>query len=221
MPGSCGAARAWIAARSRGCSQLTVKLVALVAVPFGVAVLVTVIAPVPAPAGIVAFSFVDETRVTLVAATPLKLTLEPLSKPTPVIVTTFPAGADLVGVKLVSDSVGVNLEVLVTLLIGVVTVIVAALAPLGTVASICVAESTVKLAVSEPNFTLVAAPSAVPVIVTELPVMPEAGVKRVIFGALEATARVCADIAAAPPPDALLAVSSTRIVKPRSLEGTV
>lgn len=73
----------------------TVKLLAEVAVPFGV---VTEICPVVAPAGIVVAIEVPELTVKL-AAVPLKLTVEAPLKLVPVIVTAAPT-CPLVGVKL-------------------------------------------------------------------------------------------------------------------------
>ena len=74
---------------------ITVKLVALVAVPSGV---VTEIDPLVAPAGTRAVIFVSLATLKLAAATPLKLTaLAPL-KPVPVRVTRLPTKPE-VGVK--------------------------------------------------------------------------------------------------------------------------
>ncbi|MGD0998795.1 MAG: hypothetical protein ABR941_10840, partial [Thermoleophilia bacterium] len=82
---------------------VTVKRPALVAVP---PELVTVIGPLPAPAGTMA-----ERRVSLTtlknAARPLKLTAVAPVKPLPVRVTLLPTGP-AVGVKLVSVGVGVG-----------------------------------------------------------------------------------------------------------------
>jgi hypothetical protein len=144
---------------------------------------------------------------------PLKLTVELFVKPTPVIVTTFPT-APLVGVKLTTDSVGLNRVLLVAVPAGVVTEMSADGAPLGTVASTCVAESAVKVAFAEPKWTAVALLRPVPVIVTVLPVMPDVGVNDVIVGRSEITAAVASERAGAPPPTLLLAVSCTRIVEP-------
>jgi hypothetical protein len=65
---------------------------ALRTVPIGAVVLVMVIGPSVAVGGTVAVSFVAETNVTALAATPLNFTVELLVKPTPVSVTTVPAG---------------------------------------------------------------------------------------------------------------------------------
>ncbi len=104
------------------------------------------------------------------------------------IVTALPGAADA-GEKLITDKVGMNDALLVTFLIGVVTEIGPAGAPFGSVASICVGERTAKLALMPPNCTFVAPLNAVPVIVTELPVTPEVGVKLEIVGALETNRR--------------------------------
>ena len=143
---------------------------------------------------------------TLLALTPSKLTDEPLLKPTPAIVMTAPTGAFL-GEKDDTDSVGVNLALLVPVFTGVVIAIVPAPAPLGTVASICVEECSVNVAASPSSFTAVAPVNAVPVIVTELPVIPLFGVKPVIVGAFEITLAVCVETAGELEPEALLAIS--------------
>jgi hypothetical protein len=80
----------------------------LLTVPTGAAVFVTEILPVVAVGGTVAFSCVEDTRVTVVAATPLNLTVAPVANPFPLIVTLVPYGP-LVGLKLVTDNVGVKL----------------------------------------------------------------------------------------------------------------
>jgi hypothetical protein len=196
-----------------GGSQLTAKCVALLTVPTGAAVLVTLSTPLLAPLGTVAFSVVEDTYVTVLAAVPLKLTVELFVKPTPVIVTTFPT-APLVGVKLATDNVGLNRLLLVAVPAGVVTEISPEGAPSGTVASICVAESTVKVAFAEPKCTAVALLRPVPVIVTVLPVIPVVGVNDVIVGRSEITAAVASERAGAPAPAPLLAVACTRIVAP-------
>ena len=53
------------------------KLLGALTVPTGAAVFVTVIGPLAAPAGTVAFNFVEDTNVTLPAVTPLNFTVEP------------------------------------------------------------------------------------------------------------------------------------------------
>jgi len=76
----------------------------------------------------------------------------------------------------------VKLEALVAVPPGVVTLIVPVVAPVGTVAVICVAELTVKLAFVPLNFTAVAPVNAVPVIVTLAPTSPLVGEKLVMVG---------------------------------------
>ena len=110
------------------------KLLALKTVPTGVEVLVTATGPASAPAGTVTLSFLPEPE-TAVAGTPPKLTLELLWKPTPLIVTRVP-GPPLCGVTAVTDSVGVNLPLLLTLPAGVVRDSLPDFAPAGTTASI-------------------------------------------------------------------------------------
>jgi hypothetical protein len=111
----------------------------------------------------------------------LNFTLAPLVKPTPVIVTTVPYGP-LVGALAVIDSVGVKFAALVAVPPAVVTEIFPATAPLGTVALICVADCTLNNADRLPNLTELAPLKLVPVIVTELPVIPDAGENELTVG---------------------------------------
>ena len=110
---------------------LTVKLLALVAVPAGV---VTLNGPVVAPAGTVAWIAVAEVTVKL-ALTPLNVTDEAPVKLVPLIVTLVPT-SPLVGVKLaiVGALVTVNGLALVAVPPGVVTLSGPVVAPVGTVA---------------------------------------------------------------------------------------
>ena len=103
------------------------------------------IVPAVAPAGTTAVSRVGERWLTVVAATPPKLTAELLLKPRPLIVTTVPGDA-LPGDCELTESVGEKLVELVPLFTGVVTEIGAVTVPLGAVASISVEESTLKIA---------------------------------------------------------------------------
>lgn len=64
----------------------------------------------------------------------------------------------------------------------VVTAILPLVAPVGTVAVICMSEFTVKAAEVPLNVTLVACVSPVPVIVTGVPTAPLGGVNEVIVG---------------------------------------
>src|SRR5439155_12941122 len=135
---------------------ITVKALALVAVPPGV---VTLMGPVVAPAGTVAAIEVGEVTVKLTALVPLNFTAVVPVKAVPLIVTVLPTGP-LVGVKLVivgGLAVAVNDLLLVAVPPGVVTLIWPVVAPLGTVAAIEVAEVTVKLTALVPlNVTAVA-----------------------------------------------------------------
>ena len=171
------------------------------------------IGPVVAPAGTLTLIEVAETMLAPLAATPLNLTDDVSLKPTPVIVTVAPADARL-GDSLTTEKLGVNLEGLTADLTGVVTVIVAAAAPLGTVAVNSVEETAVKAAVAEPKRTELAARRALPVMVTVAPVMALAGVKPVILGSFEEIVAVTAEPAAVPLPLALAALTTTRTVCP-------
>ena len=119
---------------------VTVKSVALVAVPPGV---VTVILPVVAPDGTVAVTDVA-VLVVNVAVTPLNLTAVTPVRFVPVIVTLVPTGP-LVGVNDVIVGPATTVK-LVALFAGPPPVVVTCsgpvVAPVGTVAVICVAELT-------------------------------------------------------------------------------
>ena len=144
----------------------------------------TVIGPVCAPAGAVALSSTEETRVTAAALVPLNLTVELLLNPIPVIVTTVPA-APCVGLKLLIDRVGVNFVALVPVPAGVVTAIGACTAPSGTTALSCVPDPNVTDGdASAPNFTLAPGAKCVPLIVTDRPVFPDDGENEVTVGGL-------------------------------------
>ena len=121
-----------------------VKLLALATVPTGAELFLTVTAPASAPAGTVALSFLADTSLVL-AATPPKLTAELLSKPAPLIVTTVP-GAPLSGAIAVTDSVGSNWPLLLTVALAVINTIFPGRAPFGTVTSSLVGDGSVKLA---------------------------------------------------------------------------
>jgi hypothetical protein len=161
---------------------ITVKLVALVAVPPGV---VTRSGPVVAPVGTVAWIAVAEVTVKL-ALTVLNVTAVAPVKFVPLIVTLLPTGP-LVGVKpvIVGGALltTVNPLPLVAVPPGVVTRSGPVVAPVGTVAWIAVAEVTVKLALTALNVTAVAPVKFVPLIVTLVPTGPLAGAKLVIVGA--------------------------------------
>jgi hypothetical protein len=148
-----------------------------------VVVFVTLIGPVVAVEGTVAFSWVDETWVTLEAAVPLNFTVELLLKPIPVIVTTVPAGP-LFGLKPVIDIVTVKLDALVPVPAGVVTEILPLTAPFGTVALIWVPDTNVTVVEAvDPNLTFAPGTKLVPLIVTVLPVIPAVGVNELTVGA--------------------------------------
>src|SRR5690349_11263325 len=96
--------------------------------------------PVVAPAGTVALSCVAETCVIAVAAVALNFTVDVLLKPTPLIVTTVPAGPPP-GLKLVIDRLGVKFVALVPVPATVVTAILPGTAPFGTTALSCVPDT--------------------------------------------------------------------------------
>lgn len=120
----------------------TTKLLALLAVPPFV---VTEIAPVVAPLGTMAV-ICDAFAVKLVAATPLNATAVAPARFVPLIVTDVPA-PPLAGEKLVivgaAPIVTTNETALVAVPPAVVTLMGPFVAPAGTVALICVADTTV------------------------------------------------------------------------------
>ena len=101
-------------------STVTVKLVALVAVPPGA---VTTIAPVVAPIGTVNMAEVALITIKLVTATPLRVAPIAPVKFVPIMVTVVPTGP-LAGAKLVMVGVGLVTEFTVP-----VTTTLAAVAP--------------------------------------------------------------------------------------------
>ena len=159
--------------------RMTVKVDALVAVPDGV---VTEMVPVVALAGTVAVICVEEFTV-YVAVVPLNFTDVAPVKLVPVMVTLAPT-RPLVGVKLVM--VGGRVTVKFVALLAVPSVVVTdinpVVAPVGTGAVICVAETIVKLVAVLLNFTPVVGEKFVPLIVTTVPTAPLVGVKDVIVG---------------------------------------
>src|SRR4030095_1171993 len=114
---------------------------------------------------------------------PLKRTPVVPVKFVPVIVTDVPTGP-LDGLKEVIVGCWVNVKPrpLVAVPLGVVTVIRPVVAPTGTVVSIRVEETTLKLAAVPLKRTLVAPVKFVPVIVTGVPTGPLVGLKDVIVG---------------------------------------
>jgi hypothetical protein len=109
---------------------VTVKLVGL---HEGAPVVVILILPVTAPVGTVAVICVSEFTLKLVAVTPPNFTLLVCVRLRPVITTGVPPGP-LVGLKLVIYGLTRNFLLLLSVPLGVVTVIKPLVAPLGTVA---------------------------------------------------------------------------------------
>ena len=166
-------------------TPITLKLDELEPVPTGETMDMT---PLVAAAGTIAVILMDELTVKLEAPTsvPLNFTAETLTKSVPLITTDVPVGP-LVGVNEVIAGKPriVNDVGLVPKPAGVVTVIKPLEAPAGTLAVICVGELTVKFAATTSvvlNFTDDTFIKFVPVIVTEAPTAPEAGVKVVTVG---------------------------------------
>src|SRR5207253_4776508 len=117
-------------------TTVTVKLVALVPVP---AAFVTVIFPLVAPVGTVALICVSEFTVNVVAAVLLKLTPVAPVKPVPVSVTLVPVGPLGGANEVISGAEFTRkLVALVPVPAAFVTVIFPLVAPVGTVALICV-----------------------------------------------------------------------------------
>ena len=157
----------------------TIKSSVLVAVP---APVVTLIFPVVAPEGTFAVICVEETTVNVEAAVPLNFTPVAPVKLLPVIVTSVPT-TPLPGVnEAIAGGGTVKSSVLVAVPPAVVTVILPVEAPFGTLAVICVAESSVNVEAIPLNFTLLAPVKFVPVTVTCMPGRPLFGVNDAIVG---------------------------------------
>lgn len=179
-----------------GVTVVTVKGLALVAVPPGV---VTVISPDAAPLGTAAVIDVPETTVND-ALVPAKLTAVAPVKAAPEIVTFVPTGP-LAGVNdemVGAGGVTVKALALVAVPPGVVTAINPVAAPLGTVAESAESETTVKAAVVPPNVTFVVPVKLLPAIVTFVPAVPLAGAKDEMVGAGGVTVNAVALVAVPP-----------------------
>jgi hypothetical protein len=148
----------------------------------------TVTSTVPVPGGETAVTEVEELTVKLVALVDPNLTSLADPSLVPVIVTTVPpAAGPLEGSMLVTADSWTNVNwsaALVALLPpGVLTVTSAVPFPAGATAVTELVDLTAKLAASvEPNFTAVAPPRLVPVIVTEVPPGPYVGLTSVTVG---------------------------------------
>lgn len=143
---------------------------------------VTAITPVVADAGTVAVIVVEFTTVN-VEVTPLNVTAVAPVKLLPLMVTDVPT-PPAVGLKpvMLGGVVTVKLDALVPVPEPFTTLMVPVVAPLGTVAVMLVAELTVYDELIPLNLTAVIALNSVPVMVTEVPIGPEVGVKEVILG---------------------------------------
>jgi hypothetical protein len=168
-----------------GAGTVTVKFAALVAVPLGV---VTVILPVVAPVGTFVSTRVPwALTVNDAAATPLNRTAVAPANPLPLIRTEVPTGPlfgeneEIVGAAAVV--VTVKFVALIAVPLAVFTVIGPVVAPVGTLATICVAVFDVIVAITPLNFTQVAPVRLVPLIVTEVPTDPLDGENEEIVGA--------------------------------------
>jgi len=180
-----------------GGDVLTVKTVALAAVPDGV---VTEIAPDCVPLGTVAVIFVSEFTVKVVADLFLNLTSVAPVKFVPLIVTTVPTGPNVGENDVIvgAPAVTVKFVELVAVPDGVVTVIGPVVAPDGTVVEIFKVELTVKLALMPLNFTDVAPSKFVPFTVTVVPTGPDVGENEVIDGAAVAVTTKSDELVAVP-----------------------
>ena len=133
--------------------------------------------------GTFATTAVGVTLTIVVALTTLNVTSVAPPKPVPLIVTFVPATA-AEGVKLVTFGTTVNVSALVVGPPAFVIVIGRVTAPVGTVALICVLETSViaPVAVGDPNAILVTPLNVFPVIVTTVPAAPLDGANDVIVG---------------------------------------
>jgi hypothetical protein len=163
-----------------GVGGITTKSVALSEVPPGV---VTLIFPSVAPAGTLARICVFESTKIVEADVSLNFTSVAPAKLVPVIVICVPT-TPLVGVNEAMDGPeSVKSSALRTVPPATVTLILPVVVPAGTLARICVAESTVKVEAAVPlNFTELAPVKLLPVIVTSVPTNPLTGVKEVKTG---------------------------------------
>src|SRR5580765_906009 len=147
---------------------------------------VTTTLPVVAPAGTGATMLVADQLVG-VAVVPLKRTvLVPCVAPkfVPVIVTDVPTGP-VVGDKLVMLGATVTVKLTPLLADPTVTTTLPVVAPVGTGATMLVADQLVGVAVVPLNFTVLVpgvAPKFVPVIVTDVPTAPVVGERLVMLG---------------------------------------
>jgi hypothetical protein len=138
--------------------------------------------PVVAPAGTIAVILTGVLRV-MVAGAVLNVTDDALARLTPLMVTLAPL-APVDGVKLVIRGATTKLDALVAAPPGVVVTPIAPVVALaGTVAVICVLESTTNVALMPLNRTDVTPAKLAPAIATLEPGMPVAGVNPVIRGA--------------------------------------
>jgi hypothetical protein len=156
-----------------------VKLEAPTAVPADV---VTEILPVLAPFGTVVEMLVADVTVKVALLFPNFTAVVPV-KFVPAIVTTVPT-RPLAGVKpvIVGDATIVKELALVAVPAGVVTTIGPVVALAGTVAVICDADLTLNEALTPLKVTFVVPERFVPLMVTDVPVLPLAGVKLEIVG---------------------------------------
>jgi hypothetical protein len=171
---------------------VTVKFAALVAVPAGV---VTLILPVVAPDGtFVSIRVPWALTVNDAAATPLNRTAVAPANPLPLMRTEVPTGPllgeneEIVGA--VAVVVTVKFVALIAVPLAVFTVIGPVVAPVGTLATICVAAFDVIVAITPLNFTQVAPVRLVPLIVTEVPTDPLDGENEEIVGAADVVVTV-------------------------------
>ena len=159
-----------MAPRAKG-DDVTVKLIALVAVPSSV---MTLMGPVLAPAGTVVV-IVPELLTVNVAGVPLNETAVAPVKFVPVIVTPAPTPLK-VGAKEVMAGITVKRVVVFKgPPLGVVTVMGPVVAPAGTVVVIVPGGPSVNPAATPLNETAVAPVKFVPVIVTTVPAEPKVG----------------------------------------------
>ncbi len=158
---------------------VTVKGVVVVAVPL---VVVTLMAPVDAPAGTTATICVAVLEL-IVAGVPLNLTDVAPPSVVPLMVTDAPIGP-LDGANEVIPGRTVKFVRLVPVPAAVVTLTLPVVAAAGTTATICIAVLDVTVATVPLNLTDVALPRSVPVIVTEVPTRPEVGLNDVMPGVM-------------------------------------
>jgi len=176
-------------------AAVTVNDEALNAIPPDV---ISEILPVVAPTGTTALSDVEDTGVTDFETVPLNFTHVTPVRLAPVMVTVVPIGPEVGANEVIAgeDAVTVNCAELVAIPPDVINEIFPVVVPTVTMAFSIVAETgVIDFATVPLNFTHETPVKFVPVIVTDVPTGPEAGVKEAIEGARAGASILMSDAA--------------------------